>query len=114
MIIAGPTTTSVTLSWAPPTEDGGRPSDIITYGFHAQPVGDNDIVMLGYVNETNGTVEGMFPFTEYIVYVSSENGVSGMEPDILGRSASIQIMTLIGSELCICNAFIVSLWHLSL
>ena len=61
-------------------------------------MGDDVIVKLGYVNETNGTVGGLFPFTEYTVYVSSENGVSGMDPGILGRSASVQIMTLIGSE----------------
>ena len=33
--------------------------------------------MLGYVNETNSTVEGLFQFTDYTLYVSSENGVSG-------------------------------------
>ena len=33
--------------------------------------------MLSYVNETNGTVEGLFQFADYTLYVSSENGVSG-------------------------------------
>ena len=45
-------------------------------------------MLLGYVN---GTVEGLFQFTDYTLYVSSENGVSGIDPDILGCSASIQI-----------------------
>ena len=97
VIIDGPTNTSITLSWSPPIEDGGRPEDV-TYGFHARPVGEVDIVTLGHVNETNGTAEGLFPFTDYVVYVSSENGVSSLDPDIPGRSASVRTTTQIGGE----------------
>ena len=98
MIIAGPTNTSITLSWATPIEDGGRPEDVVTYGFHARPVGEVDIVTLGYVNETSGTAKGLFPFTDYDVFVSSENGVSSLDPDIPGRSASVRTTTQIGGE----------------
>ena len=97
VILAGPTNTSVTLSWDPPTNDGGRHLDTITYRFHAQPNGGT-LMTVGYVNETVGTVRDLFPFTDYTVYVSSENGVSGMDPNIKGRSASIQFKTAIGRK----------------
>ena len=98
VVTGGPTNTSITLSWVPPTGDGGRPADVITYGFHARPVGEDDIVTLGYMNKTNGTAEGLFPFTDYDVFVSSENGVSRLDPDIPGRSVSVRTKTQIGGE----------------
>ena len=96
-IIAGPTNTSVTLSWDLPTNNGGRPLDIITYVIFSQENGST-LVTLGHVNETIGIVQGLFPFTNYTMYVSSENGVSGMDPNIIGRSARIQFKTDIGRK----------------
>ena len=118
MIIAGPTNTSITLSWSPPIEDGGRPEDVVSYGFHARPVGEVDIVTLGHVNETSGTAEGLFPFTDYVVFVSSENGVSSLDPDIPGRSASVRTTTQIGGEVVlivfVCHCRLMCCYHFRL
>ena len=55
--------------------------------------------MLGYVNETNGTVEGLFQFTTALLRVYSRlHSVCELrersirkDPDVLGWSASIHI-----------------------
>ena len=102
MVVGTVTNTSLSLSWDPPLlgedgADGGRPDDTIMYGLHYQREG-RDIVTFAIVDATNGAIEGLTPFTNYTVYVSSENAVSGMDPNIPGRSDSVQITTDIGGE----------------
>lgn len=43
--------------------------------YHIWHLNGSTLVTLGHVNETIGIVHGLFPFTNYAVYVSSENGV---------------------------------------
>ena len=53
----------------------------------------------GRVNMTEGVITGLRPFTQYVVFVSSENGVSAQDTDVSGRTVSAPITTLEGGEL---------------
>ena len=52
---------------------------------------------------TEGVITGLRPFTQYVVFVSSENGVSAQDSDINGRTVSVNITTLEGDEFCSCE-----------
>ena len=48
---------------------------------------------------TEGQITGLRPFTQYVVFVSSENGVSAQDTDDSGRTVSANTTTLEGGEL---------------
>ena len=56
--------------------------------------------MYGRVNMTEGQITGLRPFTQYVVFVSSENGVSAQDTDVSERTISANITTLEGGESC--------------
>ena len=47
---------------------------------------------------TSGEITGLRPFTQYVVMVSGENGVSAQATDASGRTVSATIMTEEGGE----------------
>ena len=54
---------------------------------------------------TEGQITGLRPFTQYVVFVSSENGVSAQDTDTSGRTVSANITTLEGGEFCVKENF---------
>ena len=77
--------------------NGGR--DDLEYQLSYQRTGIPDIVTVyGRVNFTLGQIPGLRPFTQYVVMVSGENGVSAQATDTSGRTVSATIMTEEGGE----------------
>ncbi len=89
------TSTSVYLTWEVPISDGGR-SDI-EYKLSYQR-SESETQIYGRVSRTEVEITGLAPFTEYIVFVSAENGVSSQATNASGRTASVTIMTEEGSK----------------
>ena len=58
------------------------------------------VTIRGRVNMTEGQITGLRPFTQYVVFVSSENGVSAQDTDASGRTVNTSITTLEGGEFC--------------
>ena len=56
------------------------------------------VTIYGRVNMTEGQITGLRPFTQYVVFVSSENGVSAQDTDTSGRTVNTSITTLEGGE----------------
>ena len=77
--------------------NGGR--DDLEYQLSYQRTGvpDNGTVY-GRVNVTSGEITGLRPFTQYVVMVNGENGVSAQATDTSGRTVSATIMTEEGGE----------------
>ena len=72
--------------------DGGR--DDISYNLYYQRADESGPPTLSRtVNITEGEITGLIPFTEYIVFVSAENGVSSQVNDPSGRSANDTLTT---------------------
>ena len=92
MSVTKVTTTSVTLTWQVPREDGGR-SDTV-YRIHCQNCGDgvrfnpNTATFL----QTFITMENLVPGTAYRVELYTENGVSSVARE-RPRSAEILVTT---------------------
>ena len=57
------------------------------------------VTIYGRINMTVGVITGLRPLTQYVVFVSSENGVSAQDTDASGRTVSTNITTLEGGEL---------------
>ena len=56
------------------------------------------VTIYGRVNMTGGVITGLRSLTQYVVFVSSENGVSAQDTDASGRTISANITTLEGGE----------------
>ena len=90
---------------------GGR--DDLAYQLSYQRAGVPDCVTVyGRVNVTVGQITGLRPFTQYVVMVSGENGVSAQTTDANGRTVSTNITTEGGGEgwldvYCFCGELIV-------
>ena len=98
------TTTTVQLSWDPPVSNGGR--DDLEYQLSYQIATSSEpATIYGRVNMTEGQISGLRPFTQYVVFVSSENGVSAQDSDTSGRTVSVNITTLEGGEFCVKESF---------
>ena len=94
------TNTTVQLSWDPPVSNGGR--DDLEYQLSYQIATSSEpATIYGRVNTTEGQITGLRPFTQYVVFVSSENGVSAQVTDASGRTVSERITTLEGGEFSI-------------
>ena len=77
--------------------NGGR--DDLEYQFLYQRAGvPNNVTVYGRVNVTVGQITGLRPFTQYVVMVSGENGVSAQATDTSGRTVSATITTEEGGE----------------
>ena len=93
------TNTTVQLNWDPPVSNGGR--DDLEYQLSYQIATSSEAMTIyGRVNMTEGVITGLRPLTQYVVFVSSENGVSAQETDASGRTISANITTLEGGEFC--------------
>ena len=80
--------------------NGGR--DDLEYQLSYQITTSSEpMTIYGRVNMTGGVITGLRPFTQYVVFVSSENGVSAQETDVIGRTVSAPIRTREGGELCV-------------
>ena len=91
------TNTSVQLSWDPPVSNGGR--DDLEYQLSYQSAGVPDnVTVYGRVSITVGQITGLSPFTQYVVMVSGENGVSAQATDASGRTVIANIITEEGGE----------------
>ena len=79
--------------------NGGR--DDLEYQLSYQIATSSEpTTIYGRVNMTEGVITGLRPFTQYVVFVSSENGVSAQDTDVSGRTVSAPITTLEGGEFC--------------
>ena len=77
--------------------NGGR--DDLAYQLSYQRAGVQDnVTVYGRVNITSGQITGLRPFTQYVVMVSGENGVSAQATDASGRTVSMNITTEEGGE----------------
>ena len=75
--------------------NGGR--DDLEYQLSYQIATSSEpVTIYGRVNMTEGVIAGLRPFTHYVVFVSSENGVSAQDTDVSGRTVSTNITTLEG------------------
>ena len=84
--------------------NGGR--DDLEYQLSYQIITSSELVTIyGSVNMTEGQIAGLRPFTQYVVFVSSENGVSAQDTDTSGRTVSVNITTLEGGEFCVKENF---------
>ena len=82
--------TSISISWSPPTDSGGR-TDLyytVTYsnGSFVSPV-------LSVGTGTELTLTGLTPLTEYTISVTSVNGVSDQDSNTANRTTSIRVTT---------------------
>ena len=79
--------------------NGGR--DDLEYQLSYQVATSSEpVTIYGRVNMTEGQITGLRPFTQYVVFVSSENGVSAQDTDDSGRTVSVNITTLEGGAFC--------------
>ena len=79
--------------------NGGR--DDLEYQLSYQIATSSEpATIYGRVNMTEGVITGLRPFTQYVVFVSSENGVSAQETDVSERTVSTNITTPEGGEFC--------------
>ena len=79
--------------------NGGR--DDLEYQLSYQIATSSEpVTIYGRVNMTEGQITGLRPFTQYVVFVSSENRVSAQDTDTSGRTVSANITTLEGGEFC--------------
>ena len=72
-------TTSITVSWSPSTETGGR-SDL----YYQVEYSDPDVLgtfVARYTESTSYTITGLEPHTSYCIRVSAHNGVSDQDSD---------------------------------
>ena len=91
------TNISVYLTWEPPESTGGR--DDIKYELsYNRSDGSGDRIVYGRVATTEGEISGLTPFTEYVVFVSAENGVSSQVPDASGRTVTTTVTTEEGGQ----------------
>ena len=75
--------------------NGGR--DDLEYQLSYQIATSSEpATIYGRVNMTEGVITGLTPFTQYVVFVSSENRVSAQDTDVSGRTVSTNITTLEG------------------
>ena len=76
------TNTSITVSWSPPAEDGGR-TDIYYEVKHSNPLSIGEFYEPIYLPKTTIKYKfpGLRPFTDYCVRVTAHNGVSDQNPD---------------------------------
>ena len=72
--------------------NGGRDDLEYQVSYQRAGVPDNGRVY-GRVNVTVGQITGLRPFTQYVVMVSGENGVSAQATDASGRTVSATITT---------------------
>ena len=85
--------TSISISWSPPTDSGGR-TDLyytVTYsnGSFVSPV-------LSVGTGTQYTLTGLTPLTEYTISVTSVNGVSDQDSNTSSRMIDITVTTYEG------------------
>ena len=79
--------------------NGGR--DDLEYQLSYQIATSSEpVTIYGRVNITEGQITGLRPFIQYVVFVSSENGVSAQVTDASGRTVSASITTLEGGVFC--------------
>ena len=91
------TNTTIRFSWNPPVSNGGR-DDLESQLSYQIVTSSEPVTIYGRVNMTEGQITGLRPFTQYVVFVSSENGVSAQDTDASERTVSANITTLEGGE----------------
>lgn len=95
----GITNTTVSISWSPPANNGGR--DDTRYNVFYQLSG---WLHLGFIEGSQGvlglraTVQGLLPVREYVIRVVAENGVSDQVGTTEGRFADIRATTTEGGK----------------
>ena len=85
--------TSISISWSPPTDSGGRTdlhyTVIYSNGSFVSPV-------LSVGTGTQYTLTGLTPLTEYTISVTSVNGVSNQDSNTASRMINITVTTYEG------------------
>ena len=78
--------------------NGGR--DDLEYQLSYRIATSSDpVTIYGRINMTVGVITGLTPFTQYVVFVTSDNGVSAQDTDVSERTVSANITTLEGGKL---------------
>ena len=83
--------TSITITWTPPTNNGGRTDLYYTVAY------SNDsftITPVNVENTTQYTITGLTPSTQYTVTVTTNNGVSNQDPYVADRTVTINVTTI--------------------
>ncbi len=82
--------TSIYITWAPPTDNGGRNDLFYTVAYSN---GTYTSTSVNVANNTQYTLTDLTPSTQYIVTVTTNNGVSNQDPDVADRTATINVTT---------------------
>ena len=82
--------TSITITWTPPTNNGGRTDLYYTVAYSN---GSFTSTPVNVENTTQYTITGLTPSTQYTVTVTTNNGVSDQDPDVADRTATINVTT---------------------
>ncbi len=102
----------ITLSWECPTSLGGRDSDIsfsVCYSkFNSENLDDltceDNIIYTPPCGHQEFTISNLQSFTDYIIYVSSHNGVSNKDADNAhNREVRVLTQTTEGSKYNLLN-----------
>ena len=91
--------TTAVIKWNPPLSNGGR-NDIHYVVKYREVSSLGPFTPAGQTSESNFTVQGLKPVTQYIIRVIAENGVSDQEPGSEDeRTTEIVVNTTEGSKL---------------
>ena len=81
LAVADRTNTTITVTWQPPEDNGGR--DDVFYILEYRQLEEVDFTENETVFNTMYTITGLRPNTQYVIRVTAENGVCDQEPTSL-------------------------------
>ena len=90
-IDANISSTSITITWTPPTDNGGRTDLYYTVAYSN---GSFTSTPVNVEKTSQYTITGLTPFTQYTVTVTTNNGVSNQDPYVADRTVTINVTTI--------------------